>query len=85
VTDQRNLIPNVIGRIDPIIDAIRAGDYAETLRLTEAETARLTEIRDRLDQEWRQAQGKSLAAYSFGEYLKDAGPGVMDRLKAEVA
>lgn len=85
MTDQPKLIPTVIGRIDPIIDAIRAGNYAETLRLTEAETARLTEIRDRLDREWRQAQGKSLAAYCFGEFLTDGGPGVMERLKGEVA
>lgn len=77
------LIPAVIGRIDPITDAIRAADWESARRLTKAETDRLTEIRDKLDQEWRVATGKSLAAYRFSEFLKDAGPEDLERIRKE--
>lgn len=66
------VIPNVIGRIDPIVYAIRDGNWEEAQKLAEAECARLTEARDKLDAQWRAASGKSIEAYRFVKHLAKA-------------
>lgn len=69
---EKQLIPNEVGRLDDVTDALRAGNDREALRLLDERAIALREWLDKLVKEFRTAKQRRQSILDFVDrYLAD--------------
>ena len=75
------VIPNAVGRIDEIVDAIRDGDRFKAIELLEAESKRLADSANTIHDQYK----KRLTQYFDAKFFLDSISDIRNRVDWEQA